>query len=163
MRPREGRVALAAPESDVVRVRVAALILLDDNVVLVRHRKADSVYHLLPGGGVEYGETLASALVREVFEETGLSIECGRPLVINDTIDPSGTRHLVSITFSATITGGTLTDTPLDARIEAAELVPPERLSLLDLRPPIARSLLQAIEGPASFQTTYLGRVFTEE
>ncbi len=56
--PRGGRAALAARVPDGPRVRVAALIVLDDRVVLVRHRARDSSYHLLPGGGVDYRETL---------------------------------------------------------------------------------------------------------
>jgi len=156
----EGRVALAARGSRQPRVRVAALMLLDGQVVTVRHRAGDSVYHLLPGGGVDYRETLHQALLREIREETGLEAEIGPVLFINDTIDPQGTRHLVNITFSATISGGAITDTPDDERIEAVDLVSPADLGLLDMRPPITEAILGRLaDGGES--CTYLGSVFT--
>jgi 8-oxo-dGTP diphosphatase len=142
---------------------VAALLLLDGDIVLVRHRKADSTYHLLPGGGVEYRESLENALVREVAEETGLDIRIGRPLIINDTMDPAGTRHIVNVTFGAAIIGGDIIDSPLDDRIECVELFSPERLTGLDLRPPIAEALLQAIRAPHTFQAVYLGDIYSAE
>jgi len=152
---------LAARVPDGPRVRVAALIVLDGNVVLVRHRSGPSTYHLLPGGGVDYRETLRDALVREVAEETGVRVEVGRPLVINDTIDPRGPRHVVNITFECTVTGGTITTRPLDRRIEAVDLVAPGELRSLDFRPPIADALVRFLETGEN-PTVYLGPVFTE-
>jgi len=113
---------LAAREPEGPRVRVAALLLLDGKVVLVRHRARGSTYHLLPGGGVGYRETLEQALVREVVEETGLRVEVGRPVIINDTIDPTGSRHVVNITFIATVVGGEITEAPQDPRVECVDL-----------------------------------------
>ena len=153
--------ALAARVPDGPRVRVAALILLDGNVVLVRHRSGPSTYHLLPGGGVDYRETLEAALVREVTEETGLHIEVGRPLLISDTIDPRGSRHVVNITFASTVVGGEITTHPQDRRVEAVELVDPSALAALDFRPPIADAIAELItagDGPAR----YLGSLFTD-
>lgn len=97
---------MAAPASDGPRVRVAALLLMDGKVVTVRHRAGSAAYHLLPGGGVDYRETLEDALKREIAEETGLQASIGRPLFLSDTIDPEGSRHVVNITFSAHVTGG---------------------------------------------------------
>lgn len=154
---------MAAPACESPRIRVAALILLDGQVLLVRHRKGHRSYHLLPGGGVEKGETLREALIREVAEETGLVAEIGRPLVINDTIDPAGTRHLLNITFAATVVGGSLTVDPTDHRIEGLDLVDPSGLAVLDLRPPIAIELVAAIAAGDAFHATYLGPLFTEE
>lgn len=137
-------------------------MMLDDRVVVVRHRAGDAVYHLLPGGGVGYRETLADALEREVVEETGLEARIGAPLLINDTIDPNGPRHVVNITFWAQITGGSLTDSPADDRVEAVELVAPEGLASLDLRPPIAQQLVSAIARGQSAKTEYLGPIFSQ-
>lgn len=152
---------MAAPECDLPRVRVAALIVIDGRVVLVRHRAGSSTYHLLPGGGVRHRETLEDALVREVAEETGLVVRMGRPLLISDTIDPHGQRHVVNLTFAADVVGGEITDTPADERVEAVDLVEPSSLSSLDLRPPFADALERIVSGE-SVQAEYLGSLFSE-
>ena len=87
---------------------------------------------------------------RELKEETGLDIAVGRPILISDTIDPNGYRHVVNITFLATVTGGSITDAPSDPRVEAVDLVAPGELASLDLRPPMADALLDVfIDGDA--------------
>lgn len=132
-------------------------------VVLARHRAGKSIYHLLPGGGVHYRETLEDALVREVFEETGLAAKMGRPLFISDTIDPAGSRHVVNITFAAEVVGGQISAHSEDARVEAVDLIEPERLGSLDLRPPMASFLLAALNSDGPHELQYLGSLFTAE
>jgi len=141
-------------------VRVAALIVIEGKVVLVRHRVGALSYHLLPGGGVNYRETMAHAAEREVREETGLEVSIGRLLFANDTIDPSGPRHVVNLTFAATVTGGHITGTPDDHRVEAVDLVTPESLAALDLRPPMAAQLQDYLAG-GEIADPYLGSLFT--
>ena len=130
-------------------------------MVLVRHRVPSAAYHLLPGGGVDYRETLAEAVAREVREETGLEVSVGPLLFANDTIDPRGTRHVVNLTFAASVTGGHITGTPDDERVEAVDLVSPESLGDLDLRPPMAGEIQDHLAG-TPIANAYLGPLFTE-
>lgn len=153
---------MAAPTPDCPRVRVAAAILLEGQLVVVAHRTGDQSYFLLPGGGVEAGESLFQALVREVREETGLTIEPGIPLLINDTIDPSGARHVVNLTFAADITGGNITDRPEDPRVESVALVELAQLPTLDLRPPFGPTLATALNAGPEARASYLGPLWTD-
>ena len=71
----------------------------------------------IPGGRIEPGETDAEALVREMFEETGLVVEVG-PL-IGRVQRPGLAGAVIDIAdYAATVTGGTLRpgDDAADAR-----------------------------------------------
>jgi ADP-ribose pyrophosphatase YjhB (NUDIX family) len=153
---------LEAAVAEQPRIRVAALIIHDGRVVLVRHRHRSHRYHLLPGGGVGFRETLAQALVREVAEETGLEVEVGAPVLISDLVDPAARRHVVNITFRAHITGGSITDAPADRRVEAVDLVDPEGIASLDLRPPMADAILDVL-ATGTAPARYLGALYTPE
>jgi 8-oxo-dGTP diphosphatase len=58
------------------QLAVSAAIFRDDKILLVRRARSPARgYYSLPGGRVEFGETLHAALHREVEEETALMIE----------------------------------------------------------------------------------------
>ena len=54
--------------------RVRVVICRDGRFVVVRNVDGDHTWWSLPGGGLEVGETLGEAAVREVWEETGLEV-----------------------------------------------------------------------------------------
>ena len=72
-RPRIRFFGGSRPVSTGPRIRVAGLLRRGDAVLLCNHRKGEQSYWLLPGGGVEEGETLEQALRRELAEECGLT------------------------------------------------------------------------------------------
>ncbi len=92
---------------------VSAAIIRDGKVLIVRRapRPPAAGLYTLPGGGVEVGETLAEAVVREVLEETALTIEpvalAGyREHIVRDA-DGRIERHFVILPFAARWIAGT--------------------------------------------------------
>jgi len=85
---------------------VSAAIFRDGRVLIVRRARppAHGLY-TLPGGGVELGETLEQAIIREVREETGLEIAPLALVGFREAIarDAAGRveRHFVILPFAA--------------------------------------------------------------
>jgi 8-oxo-dGTP pyrophosphatase MutT (NUDIX family) len=90
-------------------VRAQVVLLRDDLILLARHERENSSYWVLPGGSIEADESPEAAAIREVREETGLTIEIDRLLFID------GPRHASGIditepryTYLGHIIGGEL-------------------------------------------------------
>lgn len=67
---------------------VRVILLNEGNVVLVRHHEKtiQQPFWLFPGGGVELGETIIEAGIREVKEETGLDVQIERLVYIREAM-----------------------------------------------------------------------------
>ena len=91
------------------KVAVDVVVLDGEKVVLVKRlNEPYKNYWALPGGFVEYGETVEQAAIREAKEETGLDVKLLTLVGVysDPKRDPRG--HVISITFLATVTGGEL-------------------------------------------------------
>lgn len=60
-----------------MRQRAAGIIIQDGKILLLHRHKSGKVYYIIPGGGIENGETPQQAAKREIKEETDLDVEIG--------------------------------------------------------------------------------------
>ncbi len=91
-----------------LRVRASGLLVEDEKLLLVKLRSPisnDDIW-MPPGGGVEFGESIHAALKREYKEETGLSVEVGKLIHINELIDEP--FHAIEFFFWVKEIGGVL-------------------------------------------------------
>jgi 8-oxo-dGTP diphosphatase len=95
---------------DYIGVGVGALIVDEEGRLFLARRgpraKNERGLWEFPGGSVEYGETLAEALVREMLEEYGIEVAVGELLDVVDHILPDEGQHWVSPTYICTIVSG---------------------------------------------------------
>ncbi|HXY80274.1 MAG TPA: NUDIX domain-containing protein [Gaiellaceae bacterium] len=141
------------------RIRVSALLRWEDRILLCRHEKADrGEYWLLPGGGVNSGETLVDALHRELAEEVGIvdEIPVEGPVAIVDSISPERTftaKHVVHIVFAGDLSGRSLEAvTSNDAAVRGHRLFLRDELDGIVVHPPIQRFLRRWQPGdPAAY------------
>ena len=99
------------PEANIARpVPVVRLIVPDAaGRVLVLQRapgSTDGGRWCLPGGKIDYGETMEQAAVRELQEETGLHAKTLRFLFYQDSLPPApGRMHCINIYFRCAAEG----------------------------------------------------------
>jgi 8-oxo-dGTP diphosphatase len=86
--------------------RVRAILVDDGKLLTIKRNKTSQEYWVLPGGGIEKGETPEQALVREVKEETGIDCVVNE-FVMSQPYKTAAVDHDVAY-YRATRTGGTI-------------------------------------------------------
>lgn len=91
-----------------LRVRVSGIIIRDDSLLLVKLQPPTRPYPIWmpPGGGVKQGESLETALKRELLEEAGVEVKTGRLCLVHEFLEPP--YHAIEFYFKAMISGGNL-------------------------------------------------------
>ena len=88
---------------------VDAIAMKDGQIILIKRKNPPfQGNYALPGGFVDYGETVENAVVREFKEETSLDAEIKDFIGIYSEPDRDPRGHTVSIVFELRITGGTM-------------------------------------------------------
>jgi 8-oxo-dGTP diphosphatase len=127
---------------------VSAAIFRDGRVLIVRRARppAHGLY-TLPGGGVELGETLEQAVIREVREETALDIAPVDLVGYRQAIARDGAgrveRHFVILPFAARFIGGEIL---LNEELAEAHWLAPADISGLKTTEGLAQIVAAASE-----------------
>jgi 8-oxo-dGTP diphosphatase len=90
------------------KVGVGAIVLdKDDRVLLQLRNKPPEVGHWsIPGGRVEFMETVQTAIVRELKEELGIDVVVESLLCVTDHIVPADNAHWVSPAYLVRVVAG---------------------------------------------------------
>jgi ADP-ribose pyrophosphatase YjhB (NUDIX family) len=147
------------------RIRVSAILRWRGRILLLRHEKPGGEIWLLPGGGVQVGESLVRALQRELWEETGLfpegvEVPLEGPVAIVDSISPRAgptRKHVVHVIFAADVTGSLEEVASRDDAVRGHRAFLMRELESITLHPPIHRFLQRWQPGDPA---VYLGEMW---
>jgi len=113
----------------------ACVIICNDAGEVLLTRRADNDLWCLPGGHLDFGETIQECAVREAREETGLTVEVERLIGVYSHPIPRSEivpnpRHYVILSFLCRRVGGELqvTDETTDVRYFAQDRLPEDML-----------------------------------
>jgi 8-oxo-dGTP pyrophosphatase MutT (NUDIX family) len=139
----------SSEKTSATTIKLGVAVLVEDAAgALLLELRRDCALWGIPGGRVEAGESLATAAIREIQEETGFEVALtglqglySEPTDRIVTYDDNGDeRHLVDIVFTARIVGGRLACSPESLRLEffpknalpRRETITPPTLPILD-------------------------------
>jgi len=145
-----------------LRIRIAVIIPRNNEILLVKHVKGNREYWLVPGGGLDFGETIEDCARRELKEETNLDIKLIKLLFISESVSREEERHLINLTFLGQVLNS-YTDIRVggDSRVQDAVFVPVEKLRTLEIHPPIAPFILRSFREEFRGNALFLGNLWS--
>ena len=152
---------MASSSDNQPRIRAAVAVISDGRILLVQHSKSGRSYWLLPGGGLDWGESLKEAARREVAEETGLEVDVGDLLFVSETLAPDGSKHVVHLVFAGEYSGGEI-DIAKEERITDARWVELSAVQGLVLHPPMQAALAKLDVHDLNASPVFLGNLWVD-
>lgn len=114
------------------------------------------VYNL-PGGNLEFGESLTLALARELEEELGITIEIGELMMVGEVHFSDPQKQTIHFIFEGKIVEGNPTLNPEHTSALAIRWLSIKELSNVNLYPNISKSLKEYLSG--NLNDKYIGKL----
>ena len=133
----------SSPQPSHPQLAVSAVIFRDGKILLVRRARSPAKgFYSLPGGRVEFGETLHAALHREIAEETALQIEIAGLAAWREVLPVAeGSGHYVILSFAARWSAG---EPDLNEELDDYRWLGPDALGDLKITPGLQDVVEQA-------------------
>ncbi len=149
-----------------IRNSAKAIIIRDNQLLVIKNTTDGEDWFLLPGGGQNHGESLREALARECMEEASVVVEIGDIVFIRDYIsrnhefaETDNDAHQVEFMFQCSISDDAkpAPGCETDQWQTGVEWLPLESLADYMLYPAVLRNALS--RGISPNHITYLGDV----
>jgi len=125
-----------------MKVRPGIIVSKDDKILLMKYNYNGTEVFNLPGGNPEKGETLESALVRELKEELNIDVEINNLALVGEVIlekESGQTESTLHCIFSGKISLGCPRLNPAETSAPGLEWKEITELDLLNMYPNVGR------------------------
>ncbi|AFD05815.1 NUDIX domain-containing protein [Solitalea canadensis] len=141
------------------KIRPSIVLLNNDSVLLMKYIYGGTEVYGLPGGNPEVGESLQQAVVRELKEELGLTIEIDDLLFVAETHRVEKQEVVVHNIFAGKIVAGVPVLNAIHTSALSAEWINVDDLDDKNLYPNIGAEIKILFGFGSSDRTTYLGNI----
>jgi ADP-ribose pyrophosphatase YjhB (NUDIX family) len=121
-------------------IRVAGLLRVNNSILMVEHIKNGKTYWLLPGGGVNIGEEVKTALQRELKEELNLKCGVNDLLFVVESLSARG-DHIIQPTYRIEAENINEIELGVDKRVAAFDFFDRNKMASIVIYPDIKDEL----------------------
>jgi ADP-ribose pyrophosphatase YjhB (NUDIX family) len=140
-----------------MKIRPAVIIIEDEKILTMHYQYGGQDVFNLPGGNLEFGESLMLALTRELTEELGIEVEIGELMMVGEVHFPEPQKQTIHFIFEGKIVNGTPTLNPQHTSALAIRWLSIHELARVNLYPNIRESLKEYLSG--NLHDKYIGKL----
>ena len=140
-----------------MNIRPAILIIQDNKILTMQYRYGDTDVYNLPGGNVEFGETMSDTLAREMVEELNIEVTVNELIAIGEVFFPEKKKHTLHALFKGKIINGDPIINPAETSALAVKWLNINDLPNINLYPNITNTIVKYLNN--QLDNPYIGQI----
>lgn len=140
-----------------MKIRPAVAIIENEKILTMHYQYGGQDVYNLPGGNLEFGESLTLALTRELEEELGIKVEIGELMMVGEVHFSDHQKQTIHFIFEGKIIDGTPMLNPEHTSALAIRWLNIKELSSINLYPNISKNLKEYLSG--NLPDKYIGKL----
>lgn len=141
-----------------MNVRPAILIQKNGQILTLEYHYGGQIVYNLPGGNVDFGETMSQTLKREMIEELGMEVEVGELIVVGEIHIEEKNKSTLHCLFEGEITKGEPNINPDQCSAKEVKWLNISDIDSSNMYPNLKKEILQWINNQP-LEDFYVGKI----